>query len=137
MYTTEPKIKDKIDIGANVEMIVSIIILECFGDWMSKSIVVTKTEYKKGQEAFENLRPGYVVITSDDAEQCLADTITRVGAKAVIVGPNTYKKQLYEALSPDGIIARFGVGTDGINFESISQKPLEYAKVENRVFQFF
>ena len=98
---------------------------------MSKSIVVTETEYKKGQEAFENLRPGYVVITSDDAEQCLADTITRAGAKAVIVGANTYKKQLYEALSPDGIIARFGVGTDGINFECISQYNLTVANTPN------
>ena len=57
---------------------------------MSKSIVVTESEYKKGQEAFNNLRPGYVVVTSGDAEQCLADTITRVNAKAVIVGANTY-----------------------------------------------
>jgi len=49
---------------------------------MSKSIVITEPEYKKGQEAFENLRPGYVVVTSGDAEQCLADTIASVDAKA-------------------------------------------------------
>ena len=98
---------------------------------MSESIVITELEYNKAREVFKNLRPGYVVITSDDAEQCLADTITRVDAKAVIVGSNTYKKQLYEALSPDGIIARFGVGTDGIDFEYTSQCKLTVANTPN------
>ena len=98
---------------------------------MSESIVITELEYNKGREVFKKLRPGYVVVTSDDAEQCLADTITRVDAKAVIVGSNTYKKQLYEALSPDGIIARFGVGTDGIDFEYTSQCKLTVANTPN------
>ena len=98
---------------------------------MNKFIVITESEYNKGREAFKKLRPGYVVVTSGDAEQCLADTITRVDAKAVIVGSNTYKKQLYEALSPDGIIARFGVGTDGIDFEYTSQCKLTVANTPN------
>ena len=94
---------------------------------MSKFIVITETEYKKGREAFEDLRAGYVIVSSDDNEECLADTIIRTGAKAVIVGTKTYEERLYEALSPDGIIARFGVGTDGINFERISQFNLTVA----------
>ena len=88
---------------------------------MVESIVITETEFQKGREVFENVAPEYVVITSDDDEESLAEAVSKIGAKAVIVGSKTYQHLLYRALSPAGIIARFGVGTDGISLEQVSK----------------
>ena len=87
---------------------------------MVTSIVVTENEYEKGREIFQQLEPGYQIITSDSDEKALAENIFHTNAKAVIIGSDRYQDQLYEALSSDGIIARFGVGIDGINFEQVN-----------------
>ena len=89
-----------------------------------KTIIVTKSEYEKGREVFQSLRPGYEIVTSDSDEECLAVAISNTGAKAAIVGPDKYQGRLYEALSSNGIISRFGVGTDGISFSQIGKHGL-------------
>lgn len=88
---------------------------------MVTSIVVTETEYEKGREIFQHLKPGYQIITSDANEKTLAENISHTGAKAVIIGSERYQDQLYQALSLGGIIARFGVGIDGVNFEQLKK----------------
>lgn len=89
-----------------------------------KTIIVTKSEYEKGLEVFQSLRPGYEIVASDSDEESLAVAISSTGAKATIVGTDKYQGRLYEALSSNGIISRFGVGTDGINFRKISKHGL-------------
>ena len=89
-----------------------------------KTIIVTKSEYEKGREVFQSLRPGYEIVASDSDEECLAVAISNTGAKAAIVGPDKYQGRLYEALSSNGIISRFGVGTDGISFSQITKHGL-------------
>ena len=89
-----------------------------------KTIIVTKSEYEKGREVFQSLRPGYEIVASDSDEECLAVAISNTGAKAAIVGPDKYQGRLYEALSSNGIISRFGVGTDGISFSQIGKHGL-------------
>ena len=89
-----------------------------------KTIIVTKSEYEKGREVFQSLRPGYEIVTSDSDEESLAVAISSTGAKAAIVGTDKYQGRLYEALSSNGIISRFGVGTDGINFRKIAKHGL-------------
>ena len=89
-----------------------------------KTIIVTKSEYEKGREVFQSLRPGYEIVTSDSDEESLAVAISSTGAKATIVGTDKYQGRLYEALSSSGIISRFGVGTDGINFRKIAKHEL-------------
>ena len=89
-----------------------------------KTIIVTKSEYEKGLEVFQSLRPGYEIVTSDSDEESLAVAISSTGAKATIVGTDKYQGRLYEALSSNGIISRFGVGTDGINFRKIAKHGL-------------
>lgn len=89
-----------------------------------KTIIVTKPEHEKGQEVFQSLRPGYEIVTSDSDEESLAVAISSTGAKATIVGTDKYQGRLYEALSSNGIISRFGVGTDGINFRKIAKHGL-------------
>jgi D-3-phosphoglycerate dehydrogenase len=89
-----------------------------------KTIIVTKPEHEKGLEVFQSLRPGYEIVTSDSDEESLAVAISSTGAKATIVGTDKYQGRLYEALSSNGIISRFGVGTDGINFRKIAKHGL-------------
>ena len=89
-----------------------------------KTIIVTKSEYEKGREVFQSLRPGYEIVASDSDEESLAVAISSTGAKATIVGTDKYQGRLYEALSSSGIISRFGVGTDGINFRKIAKHGL-------------
>ena len=94
---------------------------------MVTSIVVTENEYEKGREVFQQLESGYQIITSDSDEKTLAENISHTGAKAAIIGSDRYQNQLYEALSSGGIIARFGVGIDGIDFEQIKKHDLMVA----------
>ena len=89
-----------------------------------KTIIVTKPEHEKGLEVFQSLRPGYEIVASDSDEESLAVAISSTGAKATIVGTDKYQGRLYEALSSNGIISRFGVGTDGINFRKIAKHGL-------------
>ena len=89
-----------------------------------KTIIVTKSEYEKGLKVFQSLRPGYEIVASDSDEESLAVAISSTGAKATIVGTDKYQGRLYEALSSNGIISRFGVGTDGINFRKIAKHGL-------------
>ena len=91
---------------------------------MVANIVITENEYAKGKEIFQNLKPGYQIIISASDETMLAENISRLGARAAIIGPDKYQNELYQALSPNGFIARFGVGTDGIDFEQISKHDL-------------
>jgi hypothetical protein len=70
-----------------------------------KTIIVTKSEYEKGLEVFQSLRPGYEIVASDSDEESLAVAISSTGAKATIVGTDKYQGRLYEALSSNGIIS--------------------------------
>ena len=47
---------------------------------MVTSIVVTENEYEKGREIFQQLKPGYQIITSDSDEKTLAENISHTGA---------------------------------------------------------
>lgn len=77
-------------------------------------VLVTEPEYRKGEDCF-------VSITDLDCrhvpfeEPDLAAAIREARAKYVIVGPRQYTGALYDALPAGGLIARFGVGHDGID----------------------
>lgn len=77
-------------------------------------MLVTEPEYRKGEDCFD---------ATDDLE-CrrvpseepeLAGAIRDARAKYVIVGPRQYTGALYDAMPAGGLIARFGVGHDGID----------------------
>ena len=80
---------------------------------MKQVIVVTEKEFGKGREWFE-AAADVVCETAPLDEDLLADKIRATGARAAIVGVDKYVGALYEALA-GGIIARFGVGCDGID----------------------
>lgn len=84
---------------------------------LSKIVVlVTKPEFEKGRNVYKSFSSNTIrfIPTAED-EEALAEEIKHHKAKAVIIGPEKYVQKLHEALPHGGIIARFGVGYDGID----------------------
>ena len=77
-------------------------------------VLVTEPEYRKGEERFI-AAPGLDCRRASDDEQQLAASVRSLQARYVIVGNRKYTDPLYEALPEGGVIARFGVGHDGID----------------------
>jgi len=78
------------------------------------SVVITDIEYKKGKTAFDKAED-FVFFSCGQDERSVAEAIRTHKAKHVIVGTERYSGELYEALPKSGVIARFGVGHDGID----------------------
>src|SRR5882762_1315447 len=77
-------------------------------------VLGTDAEYLKGEERFRvstrlECRPA----ASDERD--LAAAIRDLQVRYVIVGGRRFSGPLYDALPPGGVIARFGVGYDGID----------------------
>jgi phosphoglycerate dehydrogenase-like enzyme len=84
---------------------------------MAKSrprVLVTEPEYRKAEASFMSA-PGLECLRAPEAEADLASSIREAHASHVVVGSMTYSGALYESLHAGGVIARFGVGHDGIN----------------------
>jgi len=77
-------------------------------------VLVTESEYRKAEASFVEAR-GLEFRRAPDAEAELAAAIRSTNASAVVVGPRSYTGLLYDALPRGGVIARFGVGHDGID----------------------
>ncbi len=86
---------------------------------MSNIVLVTESEFRKGEEVFSSadgveLEP----VAADEAALAVAVRARR--CRAVIVGVQPYRRELYEALASvagqgPAVIARFGVGHDSID----------------------
>lgn len=86
---------------------------------MAEVILVTEKEYQKAEAVFQAVDDLQTEAVSG-GEQQLAEAVVRRTARAVIVGVERYDGPLYEALGvaaagQGAIIARFGVGHDGID----------------------
>lgn len=80
---------------------------------MKPTVLVTEKEFLKGREVFEAC-PDLTCLPAACDESTLARRIQDHKARAAIVGVDPYAGPLYEALA-GGLIARFGVGCDGID----------------------
>jgi phosphoglycerate dehydrogenase-like enzyme len=78
------------------------------------TVLVTELEYRKAEASFVSA-PGLVCLRAPDDEGELAAAIRESHASSVVVGPRSYSGPLYEALPAGGVIARFGVGHDGVD----------------------
>jgi phosphoglycerate dehydrogenase-like enzyme len=76
-------------------------------------VLVTETEFKRAPEVFASAAAQCIAVAGD--EPTLAREVEERGARYVIVGSVSYTGAIYEALSKGGVIARFGVGHDGID----------------------
>jgi phosphoglycerate dehydrogenase-like enzyme len=80
-------------------------------------VLVTEPEYRKAEAVFKAASE-ILALRCEPApatEADLADAIVRTGARHVIVGVERYGDALYSALERGSVIARFGVGHDGID----------------------
>jgi D-3-phosphoglycerate dehydrogenase len=84
---------------------------------MKTPILVTAKEYEKGRDVFVEMFDGADALEIQPAEageSALAERVRQTSARMVIVGVDRYCGELYPALA-GGLIARFGVGYDGID----------------------
>ena len=77
-------------------------------------VLVTESEYRKAEARFASA-PGLECLRAPDREADLASAIREAHASYVVVGAQPYSGALYDALPVGGVIARFGVGHDGID----------------------
>ncbi len=80
---------------------------------------MTELEYRKAEASFLSASD-FDCQRAPDAEDDLASAIRDARASYAIVGPRTYSGALYDALPRHGVIARFGVGHDGIDRKKAS-----------------
>jgi lactate dehydrogenase-like 2-hydroxyacid dehydrogenase len=86
---------------------------------MLETIIVTEKEYRKAEEVFRKSSPHRSIPASEN-EAALSAAVLKEGARAVIIGIERYTGSLYRALAVTGdgrgsVIARFGVGHDGVD----------------------
>lgn len=86
-------------------------------------VLVIEEVYKKGKDVFDSVTDLEIVMAPAD-ENTLSEMVKEKNAFAVVLGVEKYTGQLYEMMKKGGIIARFGVGCDGVNFERAKQKQL-------------
>ena len=77
-------------------------------------VIVTEPEFRRAERVFASGSDVRCVAAPADEAQ-LAAAIRDTGARAAIVGVQPYRDALYAALPRGGVIARFGVGHDGID----------------------
>jgi phosphoglycerate dehydrogenase-like enzyme len=77
-------------------------------------VAVTELEYRKAEALFARAA-SCDCVCAPAAEASLAAAIRAGGIRHAIIGVEKYGGALYEALSEGGVIARFGVGHDGVD----------------------
>ncbi|NLF19116.1 MAG: hypothetical protein GX595_17955 [Lentisphaerae bacterium] len=79
-----------------------------------QTVVITEPEYAKAKAIFDQVADWRVVVAAPP-EAAVAAAVAAEGARAVVLGVEPYTGPLYAALPRGGVIARFGVGHDGID----------------------
>jgi glyoxylate reductase len=81
---------------------------------MPPTVVVTESVYGKGEEVF-TATPRFTCVSAPDDEAGLVRAIRDTGAVHAVLGHRRYEGALYAAFPPGRVLARFGVGHDGID----------------------
>ncbi len=88
-------------------------------------IAVTELEYYKAEAIFKAvISDGFECLPAPAEESELANFIRNENVFHVIIGVNKYTGELYDALPQGGVIARFGIGHDGVDKVKASEKGL-------------
>src|SRR5260221_2333472 len=86
---------------------------------MPSVVLVTEPEFRRAESvlaAFSALR----CVPAPPPEEELASAVRTSGARYVVVGSVPYRQALYASLPKGGVLARFGVGYDGIDLAKAS-----------------
>ena len=79
-------------------------------------VLVIEEVYRKGRAVFDTVTDMEIVIAPAD-EDSLSQMVKERNAFAVVLGVEKYTGPLYETIKKGGIIARFGVACDGLDFK--------------------
>ena len=90
---------------------------------MAIKTVITEKEFRKGEAIFRTATD-FEFIPAPETEADLAEAIRTHQAKHAVVGIVPYRDELYRALPPGGVIARFGVGYDSIDLAKVREYQL-------------
>jgi lactate dehydrogenase-like 2-hydroxyacid dehydrogenase len=83
---------------------------------MKLKVGVTEQEYNKSKQIFiTDEKFECIPVPADEAQ--LSSVIKHLAIKHVIIGAEKYQDALYKVLAAGSVIARFGVGHDGVNKE--------------------
>jgi phosphoglycerate dehydrogenase-like enzyme len=79
-------------------------------------IAVTELEFRKAEAPFARAAAeDFECICVPAEEAALAEAIRARGIRHAIIGVERYTGRLYQALTKGGVVARFGVGHDGVD----------------------
>jgi lactate dehydrogenase-like 2-hydroxyacid dehydrogenase len=87
-------------------------------------VVVVESLYRKARAVFDAAADLQIEV-APALEQPLADLVGRHEPCAVVLGVDRYQGPLYAKMPRGGLIARFGVGTDGIDFSLAARHGLK------------
>lgn len=81
-----------------------------------KRMVVTSAEYAKAEHVFRAAEAdGFQCVPAEADEGELAAAVSAHGAAGAVIGVLPYRDALYAALPRGAVLARFGVGHDGVD----------------------
>ncbi|MBI4578836.1 MAG: hypothetical protein HY718_03985 [Planctomycetes bacterium] len=79
-------------------------------------VAVTDLEYRKAQKVFTAAaNDGLHCLSAPPGEDELAAFIRQVGVRYAVIGVEPYRGPVYDSLPRGGVLARFGVGHDGVD----------------------
>jgi lactate dehydrogenase-like 2-hydroxyacid dehydrogenase len=77
-------------------------------------VVVGETEFRKAEKVFTSV-DGMRCVPAPAAEDEFVAVVQKEGARHAVIGIQPYRDALYRSLPKGGVIARFGVGHDGVD----------------------
>jgi phosphoglycerate dehydrogenase-like enzyme len=77
-------------------------------------VIVGETEFRKAEIVFAGAK-GFRCVPAPAAEDQFAAAVRAESARHAVIGVQPYRDALYSALPRGGVIARFGVGHDGVD----------------------
>lgn len=78
-------------------------------------VIITESVYKKAGHVFRAAE-GISAVQAADDEETLSEAVRKESPVAVVIGSEKYTGSLYRSLQKGALIARFGVGCDGVDF---------------------
>ncbi|MFW6457014.1 MAG: NAD(P)-dependent oxidoreductase, partial [Planctomycetota bacterium] len=91
---------------------------------MQPVICITRKQFEKGRDVFTACSDFSCRSVPAEEERLAQKIIDKQAYAAIVGGSETYCDQLYKALPEGGVIARFGVGHEGIDKAKATQHGL-------------
>jgi lactate dehydrogenase-like 2-hydroxyacid dehydrogenase len=89
---------------------------------VKETVICTEAQFVKAEKTFREYGSAYDWISCPEEEEVLAERVREAKARIVVLGVYKYRDQLYKALKGSAgedpaLIARHGVGYDGVDLE--------------------